>query len=218
MVASAIAVAVSEHSRPQLVNLSFAGAEDETRKIEPPDIKAALDALSEESVVVVAAGNDGSPEIHYPGGLENVKARIIAVGAVDQTSTEPYGAAPPVAEFSNHGSWVDCFADGVQVLGPHCYFDESHDGQATRPAQNFRGWALWSGTSFAAATVTGRIARFAIDRDVSLREAAQHVVDEARRIPTPGDRPDDRPLWKPYVRGIGSTWGEITVKPPPFQS
>ena len=54
------------------------------------------------------------------------------------------------------------------------------------PAQRFRGWARWSGTSFAAATVSGRIAQTAIELGVTGTEAAEIVLRESRVINADG--------------------------------
>ncbi len=215
-VAAAIAKAIGRGGR-QLLNLSFSGATSAQRRRFPTGIQTALRALTEESVVVVAAGNDGSSDLHYPGGLPDLRARVITVGAVDQTMRAPFGGPPELAGFSNHGAWVTCYADGVQLLGPHCIHTETA-AAVPRVAQDFRGWARQSGTSGATAVVCGRIARAAMDKDLSLREAAELVVDGADLIPVPTENAeDDERYWRPYVRGVGSTWGEITLTAPSLE-
>jgi hypothetical protein len=216
VVSNAIAAAIGDGEEPMLLNLSFGGAASEGRRDVPRNIQTELQRLNEHSVVVVSAGNDASSDVHYPGGLDDVvPAKIVTVGAVDETLAAAAGAPPEVAGFSNHGDWVGCYASGVQVLGPYCYHQETPQPDIPRVAQDFRGWALWSGTSFAAATVTGRIARVAMDRRVSLMEAAQLVVDAAEQIPVLTDktpvRAGEKVEWRPYVRGVASTWGEITL-------
>jgi hypothetical protein len=206
---SDVSEAIRELRDCHLINLSFAAAQRETE--EPALIKDALNELDGNTVVVVAAGNQGGSEVVYPAGVKiDGAARIIAVGAVNETRAAQVGAPPHVASFSNHGSWVDCYASGEQVLGPHCYYVEKPASGVARAPQEFRGWALWSGTSFAAATVTGVIARAATENGMSVRSAAEWIVDRGHRIPVPGDQPDtlDR---KPHIRGVGSTWGESTT-------
>lgn len=211
----AVGVTIASLRGCTLVNLSFFGAD---RELDPPaPIVEALRQLGPGAVVVVCAGNNRSATRAYPAGIDFGAdgPMIISVGAVDETRTVPVGAPPPIADFSNFGQWVDVYASGVQVLGPHVSFQETEGPSATRVPQHFAGWALWSGTSFAAATVTGRIARVATDRSVSAREAAQLVLAEAERIPVPNEIRDIQPpYWMPFVRAAASTWGEITLKSP----
>lgn len=210
-----VGVAIASLRGCTLVNLSFFGAD---RELDPPaPIVEALRQLGPGAVVVVCAGNNRSSAVAYPAGIEFGAdgPMIISVGAVDETRTVPVGAPPPIAEFSNFGEWVDVYASGAQVLGPHVTFQETGEPLAARLPQHFAGWALWSGTSFAAATVTGRIAQVAMARSVSAREAAELVLAEAERIPVPNkDRDDGPPYWRPFVRAAASTWGEITLRSP----
>ena len=216
----AVAEAITALRGCRLVNLSFAGTAIE--RAQPEVIARALTELGPETVVVVAAGNQGVSEVAYPAGVRLGRhgGLTIAVGAVDETRTAAAGAPPAVAGFSNFGTWVDCYASGAQVLGPHCTYEEERHFGVPRVPQVFRGWALWSGTSFASATVTGVIARLAIEHDLTPREAADRLLREAPRIPVPRERrdddaPDEDPVeWKPYVRGVACTWGEITLTAP----
>jgi len=206
-----VSAAIGAVSGCGLINLSFLG--DGLEQEPPAGIAAALADLPPETVVVIAAGNDRGSKVVYPAGIDlpETRARIITVGAVDQTRITQFGAPPPVADFSNFGSWVDCYAEGVQVLGPHVWYDEVADPDGASAAQTFRGWAVWSGTSFAAATVTGRIARVAMDLGTTPKEAATLVLERAPKIPVPNENPLYEPDWRPFVRGVTSTWGEIMV-------
>jgi subtilisin family serine protease len=163
----------------QVINLSFAGGEfvDEETAI---NLGQALRELDYEKVVVVAAaGNDSSDKKVWPAAFDNV----IAVGALDQRRLMPSGAMPTRAAFSNYGNWVTAYASGVQLLGPFVRFDETGgDEHGVRPPQHFRGWARWSGTSFAAATVSGRIAQWAIEHGTSAPEARKELFSTARQI------------------------------------
>ena len=89
---------------------------------------ARLDELG--VVVVAAAGNEGTEQPRYPAAYETV----VSVGAVDQDGR--------LFEQSNRGDWVELSAPGVEVL-------------STVPGNAF---AFGSGTSLAAAHVTGMIA------------------------------------------------------------
>jgi hypothetical protein len=95
------------------------------------EFEAAVRALAERGVQLVAsAGNSHTHEKVYPAAFD----KVTAVGA---------GSGGQHATFSNHGDWVDCYRDGVGVLGP------------VPPGQ----WGRWSGTSFAAAALVGDLAR-----------------------------------------------------------
>ncbi|WP_170166453.1 S8 family peptidase [Lentzea atacamensis] len=96
----------------------------------PTVISEALSELGPEVVVVAAVANNALPLRTYPAADK----RVISVGAATSSGA--------IAEFSANGDWIDIYAVGEGVVGP--YQD---------------GYAEWSGTSFAAATMTGRIAR-----------------------------------------------------------
>lgn len=89
---------------------------------------ARLEALG--LVVVAAAGNEGRSDKRYPAAYPSV----IGVGAVDREGKR--------FATSNHGRWVELYAPGVEVL-------------STVPGNAF---AFGSGTSLAAAHVTGSLA------------------------------------------------------------
>jgi thermitase len=81
-------------------------------------------------VVVAAAGNEGREAERYPAAYPSV----IGVGAVDRDGKR--------FSSSNRGAWVELYAPGVEVL-------------STVPGSAF---AFGSGTSLAAAHVTGSLA------------------------------------------------------------
>ncbi|MEV4056037.1 S8/S53 family peptidase [Amycolatopsis sp. NPDC049688] len=164
-----------------LINLSFSGA---TWEDEPPKaIEAALRRLPSDAVVVASAGNRSSRRRVYPAAitLESAvpgesHARVIAVGAAEPTE-DP--AKPRVADFSNYGPWVSAYAQGVDVLGP--YYRPGYPTQPAEASPQYNGFAVWSGTSFSAAIVTGRIAARMADAG-SAAAAAELVV----RLPETG--------------------------------
>jgi subtilisin family serine protease len=141
----------------RVVNLSFGGGvwlEHE----EPKVLRRALTefcARRPDVAIVAAAGNQGGEATVWPAGFCTQLPHVISVGAVDETSPIPEGSTPAPAAFSNTGEWLCAFASGVDVLGPQPRPDK-HDG-----------WARWSGTSFAAAIVSGRIAQVAIEQGCS---------------------------------------------------
>ncbi len=123
-------------SSVELVNLSFGCMTEDAKP--PLVLAAAIDALSPRTVVVAAAGNHADEASHaappsYPAALDNV----IAVGALDGSEA---------ASFSPDAPWVDAMALGVGVAST----------VGSRSGSPFLG--TWSGTSFAAAAVSGAIA------------------------------------------------------------
>ncbi|TCS96790.1 S8 family peptidase [Hazenella coriacea] len=95
-VAAAIVLAV--HKGAKVINLSLG--------VEKPSLvmEAAVNYAWKHGVVVVAsAGNLGWSQPHYPAYYP----KAIAVGATDPNDIK--------ADFSNHGSWVDLAAPGVEI-------------------------------------------------------------------------------------------------------
>jgi subtilisin family serine protease len=109
----------------------------------------------------------------FPAALDTRPDRrplnVVAVGARNPNGT--------VALFSNDGDWVDCHERGASVLSTlPTTFDASLEPSArtTFPAGTVRetidpddfrgGFGVWSGTSFAAPIVAGRLAADLLDR------------------------------------------------------
>lgn len=147
-----------------LINLSFGGDGNEVGL--PPVIEQALLALPPETVVVVSAGNSASERKFYPAAtdLGPDHAKVVSVGAIESPGR--------VAGFSNRG-WVTLYAPGVGLRGPYLEY--------TGTTKEFTGWATWSGTSFASAVVTGRIARKAAE-GWAVRDAYEEVFAKADDI------------------------------------
>ncbi|MDQ7809542.1 S8/S53 family peptidase [Amycolatopsis sp. A133] len=164
-----------------LINLSFSGQTFEDRP--PKAIEDALRRLSPDTVVVASAGNRGMRQRVYPAGIklaptvpgeeDDKHALVLPVGSADATRS------PRVADFSNFGPWIAAYADGVDVVGP--YFHPGYPVQPPEEEPKFTGYAVWSGTSFSAAIVTGRIAAV-MATGKSAREAAREVLDGADSI------------------------------------
>jgi subtilisin family serine protease len=127
-----------------------------------PLLERALAAFSD-TVIVACAGNTASSRPFWPAALP----RVIAVGALDSAESGR-------ARFSAYGAWVDACARGEALTSSFVDFDD------------FRSYAVWSGTSFAAAVVAGAIAAAA--RHMSPEEAADHVLGpgHGRRFPDLG--------------------------------
>ena len=120
----------------------------------PPFVLArAIERLTPRVLVVAAAGNHGE-FVHWERGRTRESANwpaalteVVAVGADS-------GRGSGSASFSPRLPWVRFTALGVDVVGR--YLEGSVDVKGT--TQEFHGYATWSGTSFAAATVSGAIA------------------------------------------------------------
>lgn len=124
-------------SRVDVLNLSLGCTTEDAKP--SMALTTALAALGPETLVVAAAGNhatqeEGPPPPVYPAALDNV----VAVGALDGKEQ---------ASFSPRVPWVDALAQGVDVVSTCA------PGPDGRPA-----FAAWSGTSFAAAIVSGAVA------------------------------------------------------------
>jgi hypothetical protein len=167
----------------KVINLSLGGVTHDNVSLPATDV--ALQTLfyrKPRPVVVAAAGNEASLRPSYPAAFNNV----IAVAALDADDSP--------AIFSNHGSWVNACALGVAV---HSTFFEDLDaepepsqsflGDPSPGLQQFRGFAVWSGTSFAASCVTGAIAATMTRQDIAAVEAAFRLVD-ADGLPRHPDR------------------------------
>ncbi|MFJ2032666.1 S8 family peptidase [Streptosporangium sp. NPDC087985] len=154
------ALARLRNDPPQVLNLSFGGHTFDDRP--SPLLEAALAGFAD-TAVVACAGNTASDRPFWPAALPEV----IAVGALDMSEETK-------APFSAHGPWVNACARGEWLASSFL----------ERGA--FRGYARWSGTSFAAAVVSGAIAAAAGDR--TPKEAAAYVLDprRTRQIPDLG--------------------------------
>ncbi|MEV0391630.1 S8/S53 family peptidase [Polymorphospora rubra] len=113
--------------------------------VPPLPLANALAALPAGTAVVAAAGNAGTGRRSWPAAFD----RVVAVGAVDAVGS---GHVP--APYSGFGSWVDACAVGERTS---TYVD-GRLPLTGHPTRWFHGFAAWTGTSFAAAHVSGRLA------------------------------------------------------------
>ncbi|GAA0733768.1 S8 family serine peptidase [Dactylosporangium roseum] len=117
---------------------------------------------------------------------------VVPVGAIDESIVPgPAAPLPPRASFGNTGPGIDLYAPGVGVVGPR---------PVPAAAGQRHGWATWSGTSFAAATVTGVLARMLL-ADPGL--PAARALDGLRRRATP----------IPGAGGPGIVWARDSTWP-----
>ncbi len=131
-------------------------------------LKDILLALGRRGVAVfAAAGNDASSRPSYPAALA-IDADFAADDVLPVVSVAALDADGTVAPFSNDGPWVTAEAVGaglvsaapidvvggesasLAIRGPHGRLRSSFD------PDNFGGYAVWSGTSFAAPLLAGR--------------------------------------------------------------
>lgn len=156
--AAAGILAVRDHD---VLSLSFGGYTMDDRA--PLAVQQALAHVRRESAVVAAAGNAGADRPFWPAAFKTV----VAVGAHDG------GDPAERACFSNFGWWVDCCALGVDVHSVFVTFDVWPAGPGK---EDFAGHALWSGTSFAAPLVAGRIAAESARSGAAPRDVAHDLI------------------------------------------
>ena len=175
-VATALMDFLDDDKRVDVLPLAFGTYARDGRP--PLVIARAVERLAPHTVVLAAAGNHGEePEVAAPGQLTNRTVTypaaiddVCAVAAAKADGTLASFSPPRLPWFKLSAPGVDVeslFLDGPVVTCP----------DATDPDQRaprFTGWARWSGSSFAVATVAGEIAR----RTVPGRRTAHEALDE----------------------------------------
>lgn len=155
----------------KVISLSLGGPASNTLKAAVKDAWAGGGRSG--SVVVAAAGNDGSDAIDYPAGYPDA----ISVAAVDDTGARAW--------FSNANSDVEVAAPGVDVLSAKLgggYVRESGTSMATPHAAGAAA-LLWEARPRSAArTIRNRLRALAVDRGAAGRdpEFGFGVLDLAR--------------------------------------
>ncbi len=158
-----------------VLNLSLGCQTDDNR---PPLLLAtAIDRLDPDVLVVAAAGNHAKatagPASMWPAALDDV----LAVGATDRQGTRPDWSPDPA-----RNPWVDVQAWGQDVESTFLAGKvvTSVDEQGRSLIAPFGGFARWSGTSFAAARVSGMIAAATRPGERSAREALAALIEKAQ--------------------------------------
>jgi serine protease len=147
------------------------------------------------TVVVCSAGNDSTSRPSFPAAfapwstgtpplpLDPDAPPIISVGA-----RNPNGSSD--ALFTNAGPWVTCYTSGGAVMSTFPPFQGGLEPAARavyrgRPRENidpddFRGgFGVWSGTSFSAPIIAGRVAKL-IGARISEGDGQPMAVQRAR--------------------------------------
>jgi membrane-anchored mycosin MYCP len=181
----------------QVLNLSLGCSTADGQA--PMVLERAIAQLTPTMAVVAAAGNHGTDKLDdadreeqalperaaplFPAALDGV----LAVGAVDaagkSASFNPIDGTDP----DKPAPWIDVFAPGVEITST--YLGETGDQHVLVPNDDrpvtyekvaFEGYANWSGTSFAAAHVTGLVAA-RIAAGMTPQEAVQAVRQDLPR-------------------------------------
>jgi len=165
--ANAIERLLGEH-RVHMLVLPLGGS---TRSGAMPATARALDPYLGSTVVIASAGNSGDDPTVYPASDPDV----VGVGAWKSSAMDlayargaakvvlaPYAGLPKLAlaPWSNSGVCAQLAAPGVRVPAPFLTGTYTIEGGEKNTGdfvskQNFKGWALFTGTSFAAPIAAG---------------------------------------------------------------
>jgi hypothetical protein len=171
-----------------VLNLSFGCRTLDGRP--PLVLRRAVEVVSRTTLIVAAAGNHGATDNRllptWPAALPGV----VAVGAARDSDLSDAGE-PTLAEFSPRLPWVTCVAPGVDVVSTYLFADVAvHPEDPDKPPTTFDGFARWSGTSFAAASVSGAVAKGTVPGLIDARGSLVQLLD----TPNPVVK---RYVWRP---------------------
>ncbi|WP_116949544.1 S8 family peptidase [Jiangella endophytica] len=152
--ADVVSLQAGMYTREHVASVAFAAFRDEVLAAHP------------DTVVVAAAGNNGSDEKFWPAAFD----WVTSVGGLTEDGSARAG-------WSNHGEWVDVYAPGDNVTVPFPNGTYEYHGGVT--AEFSGGHAVWSGTSFATPAVAGLIARRMIEDGVDAPTARDRVLADA---------------------------------------
>ena len=183
------------------------------------------------TVIVCSAGNDATDRPQFPAALWDWPGGDASLAHPDPESTPiiSVGALNPngtVALFSNDGPWVWTWAPGAAVVSTMPPLNGGFNAMGSRwfegrrrssiDPDDFRGgFAVWSGTSFAAPVIAGRLAA-AIDelgpastheeRRIRAGKAIARVMEDPARAAALGQA--GREEWE----RLGITWPHVIEK------
>ncbi|MEO1064741.1 MAG: S8 family serine peptidase [Actinomycetota bacterium] len=153
-----------------IVNLSLGAASTHTGMLAVDTMvrQAHADRRGRPFALVASAGNADSRIPFLPAA----EPYAVGVGALHTDD-------PPVpAGFSNRGAWLSASAEGVDI-------ESSFVAGLKIGGLSFGPYARWSGTSFAAPTVTAAIAAAALDAGVSAPAGSQLVLTNPAHVRLP---------------------------------
>jgi hypothetical protein len=136
-----------------------------------------LSSVNPGAVLVAPAGNEAVDAPQWPAAFRSVGyTNVVGVGSLTRCGTK-------IADFSNRGDWIDCFAIGEDVVSTHISTRRPMAAEE-RPQmkQLFAGWSEWSGTSFAAPKVAAAIAA-RVRPGTAPIDAAEQLLKTAPQIP-----------------------------------
>ena len=164
---------------PHLVVLSLSGY---SGPLGAPALADGIRAVQQGGTVVVGIRGERQASCR-----PTIPASLL--GVVSVAGIGPAGPAP----FSNYGPWVRACAPAVDLVST--FFDRlSPANPALSDLDDFKGWARWSGTSFAAPAVAAALLReLLVLGEAAARPAnggpaaaAARVVDEPALFRLPG--------------------------------
>jgi hypothetical protein len=136
---------------------------------------------------VACAGNHGDPRLRLPAEKDYSKPSwpaalddVVAVGSARRTgagTTEPGYEISPFTP--RRTAWIDVVTHGEDLTSTYFSGTGSRTVPTTvnpRSEQRFDGWARWSGTSFSAALLAGKVAAVASTNRVPPRTAYRELM------------------------------------------
>ncbi|TQS39834.1 S8/S53 family peptidase [Cryptosporangium phraense] len=134
-----------------VINMSFGALVSDA----PTPLRRAIDRIGTNAVLVASGGNYAQNRIGTPNLYPAFFNDVVAVGS----GTVAADGSFELADTTPDRPWLDLVADGVIPVGlfleGEVHFVEPRQGDVDFP----QPYASWAGSSFAAATVTGEIAR-----------------------------------------------------------
>jgi membrane-anchored mycosin MYCP len=170
----------------QILNLSLVCYTEDGRP--PLALAAAVDRLDADVLVIACAGNHGDPHLKLAADADHRKPSwpaalddVVAVGSAHRTGDRP-GSGYELSPFTPQGAaWIDVVTRGEDVVSTYFYgkgVRRTATSVNAASEADFDGWAKWSGTSFSAALLTGKVAAVAAEKRISAREAYRTLVVE----------------------------------------